>query len=823
MAQNYDVDGLRRLGIRPLTKLQKDLEERFLCQEGVERDETFSYLREVVAEVQYQREPLDVAVYEKKLRGMTLGSLIPLAESVEKEMVHSETKADKRAWQDKLNVLEWVITEKDKQPPTLNAARLKGYLAVIRRLDNAELMKERSKIEQAEFDPLAKQKLALIGEELIKRSMNRNATPGFDADGYKFKLKSLSAEELMREKRELNSRNGELSKDKEVVVKSMLLQDEESRRIKYNSQKPVSPPPPPPPVPSPAGITATAKRWIPPSPPQPAQPTKLTQPGENKKLTMPTEPPICFTCPNYSIFSLEQQSLFGKDMGIAMCGVFKIPLDTLNSSEEQSKDLQRKMAGTCPEYGKKVKEPIYLGQELTLRIAEKREKHELTGDHPEACSSCTFYMTPETMMNSYGIPQAACSYTGKLIELGKGKETATQCTQGVVDFEHTEAKKDPLKKRLLYPYRGNITIIDDESVSSIKMELHPDPTNYQTDKEVTDEDKSFGIRAWRELKDPDKDSNHTVFMPIFDPEFFSEEERSKIPTAGKTQEDDHPELYEDHLGLLYTATVLWLQLHETPALNGVAGTGKTEFFRYAAWQMQLPFERFSITNSTELDELQGRFVLENGETVFKPGRVSRAWGKPCVLAIDEPNTGPNDVWQFFRPLTDNSKQLVLDVNNGERLPRHKYTMLGMAFNPAWDMRNVGTHEISDADGSRLMHIAVPMPNEEREKDIIRRRCMIDGYSITDKTLTSIMNIAKELRSLADDDAFPVHWGVRNQIKVARATAWFPLKKAYRLAAGDLLDPQFCDQLMTIVSSHATVVPNLPYSSVTALPNKYTIH
>lgn len=523
----------------------------------------------------------------------------------------------------------------------------------------------------------------------------------------------------------------------------------------------------------------------------------------------------CSLCPSFigENRNSDQVKIFGKSMGIPMCSRFFIPLGSLNSDGNQNLNIQREFGSKCAEFGY---DPGYVTPDIqkTNRIAHmntemaKTQKEMTSGSakpvKPTSCTSCAFYSDAASMTERLGIPQAGCALRGTLIPLGKASATAQDCTTGIENFDNAFAKE--AKWNLIKPYVGNITVVDasNPAGSSLKH-ANLDPATYETDKPLTDEDREAGIRAWQKIMDPEKGSKRFVYMPIFDRESFSPEEQAKIPVAGVTPEDDHPELYEDHLGLLYICLVLWLVLHETPALNGVAGTGKTEFFRYVAWRMQIPFERFSITNSTELDELQGRMNLvatETGnKTEFNYGRVALAWGKRCILAIDEPNTGPNDVWQFFRPLTDNSKQLVLDVNNGERLDRNKYCLMGMAFNPSWDMKNVGTHEIGDADSSRLMHISVPMPNDAQERSIIRRRCELDEYTIPPEMMDAVMAIAKELRELAGQDAFPVHWGIRNQIKVARATAWFSMERAYRLAAADLLEPQFSDQLMVIVKSH----------------------
>lgn len=230
-------------------------------------------------------------------------------------------------------------------------------------------------------------------------------------------------------------------------------------------------------------------------------------------------------------------------------------------------------------------------------------------------------------------------------------------------------------------------------------------------------------------------------------------------------------------------------------------THNTELFRYMAWLMQLPFERISITGESEKDDLAGKFHFENNETKFKDGRIVAAWKKPNVVVLDEPNTGPPEVWQFIRPLTDNSKQLINDANEGESVERHQFAFLGMAMNPAWDHRNVGAQVIGDADGSRLMHIFVDMPPEQVERDIIKARCMIDNYEIEDAVLNSIMEIAKSIREMSDNGELPITWGVRNQIKVARATAWFPLERAYALAVLDYLEPETKAMVGEIISAH----------------------
>lgn len=414
---------------------------------------------------------------------------------------------------------------------------------------------------------------------------------------------------------------------------------------------------------------------------------------------------------------------------------------------------------------------------------------------PSTCLQCAFFVRDSEMISEVGIASNGCRLLSITIKPGAAADSANGCKVGIMQNEFKEVGLGVLvdsielavSKHLVPPREIQFPEEDEEDADN----------QGNAERVLTDEEKSAGIVEWEEIKNPSQ-GGPSIFIPIFDPNVFDEEERSKIPNTG---DDEHPENYVDHQNILYRAAAIWLGLSQTPALNGIPGVGKTEAFRYIAWKMRLPFERVSITNRTELDDLAGKMqVSPDKGTYFQYGRIPKAWNKPCVIVIDEPNVGPPDVWQFLRPLTDNSKQLVLDMNNGERISKNKFCFMGMAFNPTWDLRNVGTHEISDADGSRLMHISVPAPTEALERKIITEACKVDGYKIPDAILDSIMRIAKDIRELAPQD-FPVHWGIRQQIKVARAAQYFSLKDCYRMAAADLLHPDDSEQIFQIVNAN----------------------
>lgn len=514
----------------------------------------------------------------------------------------------------------------------------------------------------------------------------------------------------------------------------------------------------------------------------------------------------CLNCPSYvpAEDDVVQRKLFGRPMGMPMCSTRGTVLSGPKSTAAQRVKIGAAIAKDCIDYGKGMKargpgDPLREGNYLRVTIA--KPDLQLISPAPSAamvpgCGGCNNYVDQSDMYETHGIAQAVCGAYGRIIPRGQAIKNARDCPSKWAD---PEREHFPAKGLVMLPWLSNLTVIDAD-IRAEKMEkIVPivDPAAYESEIVVSDAHKALGIRAWQTLHDPE-DSGNTVLIPIFDRNYFDANQQLLIPLTG---DDEHPEEYLDHQGLLYKAAVLWIHLDETPALHGVAGTGKTEFYRYAAWRMQLPFDRVSITKSTELEDIIGKmhFSPDKG-TYFTYGRIPQAWPKPGVMCIDEPNVGQPDVWQAIRPLTDNAKVLRVDANGGEVVERNAFRFMGMAMNPAWDYRNVGAEVISDADGSRLMHIFVEIPEPELERQIILRRCKVDGYDLPESKLNAIMAIAGELRALGD--SLSVSWGIRPQLKVARASRYFNLATCYKLAVSDYLEPDQQQIIKDQVMNHA---------------------
>lgn len=511
----------------------------------------------------------------------------------------------------------------------------------------------------------------------------------------------------------------------------------------------------------------------------------------------------CTDCPFY-IPPEEQVELLRKNLKAGICAKYGKVLFSPNQPTQTVKKVLESTAANCPSFGEPNNMTVVEVQDLfnqrgSLLVAlpdMDRRVPTLPGSTTvTSCSMCVNFVRDDGVFVETGWAAGYCRARGRLILPNQQVSQASDC-----EYSNFGGASRELGDINLFPeFSQNFGSYDPVAAFITSRDTFIEPTEYPTDRPVTDEDRARGIRAWRVLRDL-AGTDNTVALPIYDIATMPDEVKVKVPRTG---DDEHPEDYIDHNNAVYRIAVLWTELDETPALWGMAGTGKTELFRHLAWMMCLPFERISITASTELDDLFGKmhFSKEKG-TYFEYGRLPRAWSSPCVICLDEPNTGQPEVWQAIRPLTDNSKQLVLDLNKGERISRNDDCYLGMAMNPAWDTKNIGAAPISDADGSRLMHIFMDLPPQQLEREIIKKRCLIDGWEISESQLKMLMGIAKEIRPLADDQTLPLTWGIRPQLKAARALRWFDPITAYRMASADFLEPEAQETLLDIVRAHS---------------------
>lgn len=545
----------------------------------------------------------------------------------------------------------------------------------------------------------------------------------------------------------------------------------------------------------------------------------------------------CVSCPAF-MDPPKQQTHMGNNVGTNVCAVRLLSIGRPGSKTEQT--APKKLAPTCKEYNQPVTLADVHADPIPIEIAFPNMVAQSTPpnnpDSVNSCTSCAYFVNERVVEEGTGWTRTAfCSAKGVLMFRDRLPRYAKGC-----EFRSYDGGASALDYR---PWSGRgITLLPELQepvnkadpkfiIQRMRAGQFDDPRSFTNpEKPVSALARSLGIKAWRKIDDQ-TGFGPSVWLPVFDLEFMIEErerifkksiedpsaklpeivplpegwdlavEMAKVP---QIESDEKPHKYIDHANLVYMTTVMWVRLGMTPAFWGPAGVGKTEFFRHIAWLMQLPFERVSINSSSEIDDIAGKMLYspERG-TYFHLGRVSRAWGKPNVLLVDEPNTGPPEVWQFLRPLTDNAKQLVLDQDRGQFIKAWQSCYLGMAMNPAWDIRNTGTSELADPDASRLMHITLDLPSEDIERAIIEQALLDDRWEDGPElkhVVDTLMKVAADLRRMSKEGTIPISWGIRNQIAVARVKRYLTWRMAYRVGAADALEPQVRDIVMESVNS-----------------------
>lgn len=521
----------------------------------------------------------------------------------------------------------------------------------------------------------------------------------------------------------------------------------------------------------------------------------------------------CDKCPAFLV-ERNQTSVLGSNLSAPVCGLKMVALVMPSNGPETASRVLGHVAKDCAQFGSDVefkplpaeKHPLFfVGMDPLASTVEPDEDQTLA-----SCHSCEHFVTSARVSQQTGWTGPICRAQGALMVEVRLPQYARSCGKFKLLSYGSRPAFDLDSFSFLPIFDAEFGSVNYTQTYVERVSNIIDPAVYPNERELTPRLERMmqrrGIRAWRRVVDPDG-YGEDVFLPIYDPNakittstgetvpFLTDDEKELVPRTG---DDEHPELYADHNGLLYHMAVLWMKLDETPAWWGQGGTGKTEFARHLAWLMQLPFTRISIHGSTETDDLVGKMMFEENETRFHYGILSSRWTRPGIILLDEPNTGPNEVWQKIRPLTDNSRLLVVTENKNERLKRGPETFFAMAMNPAWDPRNVGTQTLGDADGSRLMHMMFNLPPEPLEREIIQARVRLDGWELDKKTLDNLMKVAKELRAASESGTLHTTWGVRHQLKVARALRWFTPIMAYRRAVGDYMEPAQFDFVLTTV-------------------------
>lgn len=271
-------------------------------------------------------------------------------------------------------------------------------------------------------------------------------------------------------------------------------------------------------------------------------------------------------------------------------------------------------------------------------------------------------------------------------------------------------------------------------------------------------------------------ASDVIFLPRYAADAFPEGIALDVPA-----EDENA--YLDHNDVLFRMAASYAA-DSVAALWGDAGVGKTEGVEQIARLTRQPFCRISIKWATQVDDLTGRWTLNDGTMEWLEGRFTKAWRAAYVVCVDEPNTGKDEVWQALRAPFDGAKILVLDEKDGERIPRHAGCRVFTAMNPSWDARFTGTQPLNDADLDRMEHIVVPYPPQDVERAILAAK----APHLTAEQVDAMLNVARDVRAAVQANTIRISFGVRKMLRWAGCMKYMSPLAAYKQSVSAWMEP-----------------------------------
>lgn len=493
------------------------------------------------------------------------------------------------------------------------------------------------------------------------------------------------------------------------------------------------------------------------------------------------------------------RELFGKQTDTDLCARHGHILSRPSETREGNERVRIAFATKCPDHG--APKPEFLPSQITAAVSigdpylqSERGKYVVEErDKPASCTGCKFFITAPVVRKELSWSLPMCAIKGRLLFPTDLSKEALDCPEG----ERGDNRETTDGVILLPEYMPSVTVHERTGIR-VPANLSPaiDPRELETARPITEANKKNHIIAWREVPDPEG-LHDSQYWPVYDWKAMFEED----PRASYV--NHQPELYLDHGGILYDA-ICELWVHEkVPALIGGAGSGKTEFACHLAWLADLWFDLISLRGDTETYEFIGEQQLVESATgvitKFIEGIFTSAFQRPGVLLCDEINLSPEAVFHYLRPVFLGAKRLHVAQGN-TYVKKHNWRFLMTAMNPAHDERYIGTKPLAAPDFERMLKIAVDLPPENIEREIIRMHCKNAKFDISESILDKIMQIAGDLRRMSKDGTIPVAWGIRPQIMVALRTQTYSLKKAYRRVATDGFEETVADLVLASVES-----------------------
>lgn len=172
-------------------------------------------------------------------------------------------------------------------------------------------------------------------------------------------------------------------------------------------------------------------------------------------------------------------------------------------------------------------------------------------------------------------------------------------------------------------------------------------------------------------------------------------------------------------------------------IKGPTGCGKSQFVHFMAEKLDKPIIKVSCNEDTTAADLLGRFVIQNMETVWQDGPVTRAVKSGAILYLDEIAEAREDVIVALHPLTDHRREIYLDRTN-ETIKASSDFFCVASFNPGYQR---GLKELKPSTRQRFVSFSLGYPDSKTESEILRQ---ITG--VEEKYSEKLVGLASKIRA-----------------------------------------------------------------------------
>src|SRR5918997_4487304 len=156
-------------------------------------------------------------------------------------------------------------------------------------------------------------------------------------------------------------------------------------------------------------------------------------------------------------------------------------------------------------------------------------------------------------------------------------------------------------------------------------------------------------------------------------------------------------------------------------LKGPTGCGKTRFVEAMAHDLERPLITVSCHDDLTTADLVGRFLLQDGETRWVDGPLTRAVREGAICYLDEVVEARQDTTVVIHPLADHRRQLPID-RLGVVLDATPGFCLVVSYNPGYQSV---LKDLKDSTRQRMVAIELGFPPPDVEEKIVAHEAGVD--------------------------------------------------------------------------------------------------